>query len=280
MLLYGKELAQNIIKQIKKKVKKSKIKPCLGIILVGENNASQLYVKKKMESAKKAGISAKLFHLSKDIKEKELLGLIKKLNKNRRISGFIVQLPVPKHINSNKIIETINPEKDVDGFHALNAGRLVLNLSKEAFLPPTAFGIIRLIEHYRIPIAGKNAVVIGRSNIVGKPIALMLLHKNATVSICHSKTKNLEYYTKNADILIVAAGKPGLVKSRMVKKGACVIDVGITRIKEKIVGDVEPDVKNKAHLSPVPGGVGPLTVAMVLENTFKAAERRKKNKTG
>lgn len=275
MLLYGKELAERILAEVKDEIERKRLHPCLGIILVGDYQSSQIYVKKKIEKAKSVGIETELFHLPHNIEESELIALVNKLNKDKRIDGFIVQLPLPKHINPNHIIEAIDPKKDVDGFHPLNMGKVLLNLDEEMFAPATPSGIIMLLEHYKVPISKANAVVIGRSNIVGKPLAIMLLHKNATVTICHSKTKNLSEHTKKADILVVAAGSPSLVKASMVKKGAYVIDVGITRIGKKLVGDVDPLVQKKAHLSPVPGGVGPLTVALLLQNILKAAKNRK-----
>lgn len=275
MLLYGKDLAERIVNEVKADIEKLAFKPCLGIVVVGDYQPSQLYVKKKIEAAKKAGMDVRLFHLPANAEENEILALVEKLNHDPEIDGFIVQLPLPPHINPTKIIEAIDPSKDVDGFHTSNMGKLFLNLDDERFEPATPAGIMRLIEHYNIPVGGANVVVVGRSNIVGKPIAIMLLHKDATVTICHSKTQNLAEHTKQADVLIVAVGKPRFIKADMVKEGAYVIDVGITRVGEKVVGDVDEEVQKKAHVSPVPGGVGPLTVAMLLQNTLKAAKIRK-----
>lgn len=274
MLLYGKEIAEKIITEIRAEVEATGLKPRLGIVFVGDYKPSQVYVKKKTEAAKRARISTEIFQLNESITEGELLALIERLNKDRKIDGFIVQLPLPKHIDVNKVIEAIDPSKDVDGFHPSNMGKVFLDLSDDMFAPATPSGIMRMIEHYRIPVAGANAVVVGRSNIVGKPIAIMLLQRDATVTVCHSKTKDLSSYTKNADILVVAAGSPGLIKPEMVKEGAYIIDVGTTRVGEKVVGDVDPEVQKKANVSPVPGGVGPLTVAMLLQNTLKAAKMR------
>lgn len=275
MLLYGKDLAEETIRHIRNEIEASSIKPHLGIVVVGDFKPSHIYVNRKVETAKKAGISTEIFHMPHNVEEKDLLALIKKLNEDRKIDGFIVQLPLPKHINANKVIEAISPKKDVDGFHPSNMGKVLLNLLDDVFVPATPAGIMRMLEHYKVPIAGANAVVVGRSNIVGKPIALMLLHSDATVSICHSKTRNLAEHTKQADILIVAAGQPNFIKPEMVKEGAYVVDVGTTRVGEKVVGDVDPAVQKKAHVSPVPGGVGPLTVAMLLQNTLKAAKSKK-----
>lgn len=275
MLLSGKELAEKIIGEIRAEIDASGLNPRLGIVVVGDYKPSSIYVKRKMETAKKAGIEVEVFELNEDAKESELLDLIKKLNTDERIDGFIVQLPLPKHISADRIIEAIEPKKDVDGFHPSNMGKVLLDLLDEVFAPATPLGIMKMLEHYKIPVSGANAVVVGRSSIVGKPIAVMLLHKDATVTICHSKTRNLSEYTKKADILIVAAGQPGLIKPEMVKQGAYVIDVGTTRVGEKVMGDVDPAVQKKANVSPVPGGVGPLTVAMLLQNTLKAAKMRK-----
>ncbi|MFZ5340315.1 MAG: bifunctional 5,10-methylenetetrahydrofolate dehydrogenase/5,10-methenyltetrahydrofolate cyclohydrolase [Candidatus Micrarchaeota archaeon] len=278
MLLYGKELAEKIILDIRAKIKKSGITPHLGIIVAGHSESSKIYIKKKVEAAKRAGIKTKIFQFRQRTTESELLALIKRLNVNKKINGFIIQLPLPLHINENKIIEAINPKKDVDGFHPLNVGKIQLALNQDAFLPATAAGILRLLDYYKIQISGANAVVVGRSNIVGKPVGLMLLQRNATVTICHSKTKNLDQYTKKADILIVAIGKPFFIKPDMIKKGAYVIDVGITRMGRRVVGDVAIEVQKKAHVSPVPGGIGPLTVAMLLENVVKACLTEQSNK--
>jgi methylenetetrahydrofolate dehydrogenase (NADP+)/methenyltetrahydrofolate cyclohydrolase len=210
--------------------------------------------------------------LPENVSEQKLLELVMRLNIDPEIHGFIVQSPLPKHIDYNRVVESIDPRKDVDGWTSTNIGRMFLGIS-EKFLPATPMGIIKMLEFYGVEINGKSAVVIGRGNVVGKPLAFMLLQRNATVTICHSKTKNLEEHTKNADILIAAAGVPGLVKAGMVKKGAYVIDVGTTRVGDKIVGDVDfESVIKKAHCSPVPGGVGPMTVAMLITNVIEAAQ--------
>lgn len=284
--LSGKEPAEEVLKEIEQRIKKLKHKPMLAIVVVGEYKPSQIYVKRKMETAAKIGIETEIHRLVDNISEKELVQLVEKLNNDKKIDGFIIQTPLPKHINAQHVFEKIAPEKDVDGFHPKNMGKVLLNIFNDnMFSPATPTGIMQLLQYYKAPLEGANACVIGRSNVVGKPIAIMLLHHNATVSICHSHTKNLASYTKNADVLIVAAGSPGLVKADMVKEGAFVVDVGTTRIrvgnenkddkngKDKVVGDVDfENVIKKAHCSPVPGGVGPMTVAMLLYNTVKAAE--------
>lgn len=272
MLLQGKELSERIISRIAKEVK-GKRKPRLAIVVVGDYQPSQIYVRKKIETAKRAGIETELFHLPEKTTERKLLWLVDRLNNDKRIDGFIVQLPVPKQIDANKVIEAIDPRKDVDGLNSSNLGKIALGL--DGFAPATPSGIIALLEHYKVRIEGANATIVGRSGLVGKPIALMLLNRNATVSICHSKTRNLAEHTKKADILVVAAGSPGLIEPWMVKKGAYVIDVGTTRVQGKIMGDVHPSVQKKANVSPATGGVGPLTVAMLLQNTLKAAKMKK-----
>lgn len=271
--LSGKEPAEALILQVKRKSGKIDYTPTLGIILVGGDNASQIYVNTKVKKAAGAGIKTHIHKLPEKIPEGELLGLIDKLNEDEHVDGFIVQAPLPKHIDSLRVIERIDPKKDVDGWTSVNMGRMFLGM--DSFLPATPAGVIRMLEYYDVKLEGKHAVVIGRSNIVGKPLATLLLGKNATVTVCHSKTKNLSEYTKTADILISAVGMPGLVKGNMVKKGAIVIDVGITKVGATIKGDVEFDevIKN-ADCSPVPGGVGPMTVAMLLNNVVEAAERK------
>ncbi|MDD5023097.1 MAG: bifunctional 5,10-methylenetetrahydrofolate dehydrogenase/5,10-methenyltetrahydrofolate cyclohydrolase [Candidatus ainarchaeum sp.] len=275
MILDGKKVSEKILTDLKKRIIEKKLAPKLVIITIGKDDASEVYVRKKLESAEKIGITAKQIKFTEESSEQEILNEIDKLNKDKNVDGFIVQLPVPKHINANKLLEKIAPEKDVDGFHPINVGKLFLGISEDNdMLPATPFGIMKMIEYYKIKVEGKNAVVVGRSNIVGKPIASLLLNKNATVSITHSKTKNLEEYTKKADIIVVAVGKPKIITAEMVKEGAYIIDVGMNKINGKNVGDVDfENVIKKAHCSPVPGGVGPLTVAMLMYNTVKASEK-------
>lgn len=274
-IIDGKKIADGILEKLKKKVKDLKQKPGLAIVLVGNNPASEIYVSSKLKKAESAGFYVEKHALSEKITQNELLKLVDELNQNKKIHGFIVQLPLPKHINKNLVIDSILPHKDVDGFTPVNLGNLVND--NNMLLPATARACMELIKSTGIEIKGKNAVVVGRSNIVGKPTALLLLQENATVTICHSKTKNLAEHAKNADILVVAAGKPKFVKKDMIKPGAVVIDVGINRVPEGIVGDVDFDnVKEVAgYITPVPGGVGPMTIAMLLDNTLKAMELSK-----
>lgn len=267
-IMDGKATAEKIRAGIKAEVANIKTKPGLAAVLVGENPASKAYVEIKRKTCDEVGIYSELYKLPEETTEKELLQLIDKLNKSEKIHGILVQLPLPQHIREEKVLSAIALEKDVDGFSPVNVGRLFSG--NEAVVPCTPKGVIRLLEEYGIELAGKNAVVIGRSNIVGKPTALLLLNRNATVTLCHSKTKNLIQYTKNADILVVAVGKPKLITADMVNEGAVVIDVGINRIDGKLVGDVDfESVRKKAsYITPVPGGVGPMTVAMLIENTL------------
>lgn len=269
VIIDGKAVAEKIRALIKAEVAKLKTKPGLAAILVGENPASKVYVDIKRKTCDEVGVYSELYKLPDSTSEKELLQLITKLNENRKIHAILVQMPLPRHISEEKILAAIALEKDVDGFSPENIGKLVSG--KEAAVPCTPKGIIRLLEESGIEIAGKNTVVIGRSNIVGKPVALMLLNRDATVTVCHSKTGNLAEHTRNADIIVVAAGKPRLLTAGMVKEGAVVIDVGINRVDGKLVGDVDfEQVSRKAgYITPVPGGVGPMTVAMLIENTLE-----------
>lgn len=269
VIIDGKAVAEKILAGIKAEVAKLKTKPGLAAILVGENPASKVYVDIKRKTCDEVGIYSELYKLPDSTTEKELLQLLTKLNENRKIHAILVQMPLPKHINEGKILAAIALEKDVDGFSPENIGKLVSG--KEASVPCTPKGVVRLLEEYNVGIAGKNAVVIGRSNIVGKPVALMLLNRDATVMVCHSKTGNLAEHTRNADIIVVAAGKPRLLTADMVKEGAVVIDVGINRVDGKLVGDVDfEQVSRKAgYITPVPKGVGPMTVAMLIENTLE-----------
>ncbi len=276
VIMGGKALAEKIRARIKAEVAKLSIKPGLAAIIVGENPASKVYVDIKRKTCDEVGIYSELYKLPESTTEKELLQLIEKLNYKEKIHAILIQLPLPSHLDEEKILAAVAVEKDVDGFSSVNIGRLMAG--KEAAVPCTPKGVIRLLEEYRIGIAGKNAVVIGRSKIVGRPTALLLLNRDATVTVCHSKTRNLEHYTKNADILVVAVGKPRLVTADMVKEGAVVIDVGINRVDGKLVGDVDFDsVKRKAgYITPVPGGVGPMTVAMLMENTIERYKAKMK----
>ena len=284
-ILDGKKTSQRIKEEIKIKVDKlileDKRPPHLAAILVGEDGASLTYVTNKVLSCKQVGFKSSLIRLPESISEKDLLMEIQKLNKNKEIDGFIVQLPLPNHINDEKVLLSVRADKDVDGFHPENFGRMALNM--ESFIPATPFGIVELLERYNIDLNGKSAVIIGRSNIVGRPISILLSRKakigNSTVTVVHSRTKNLEFYTKNADIIVSALGVPGFLKGNMVKDGVIIVDVGITRVKDSskqkgysIKGDVDFDsVYEKASfITPVPGGVGPMTIASLLINTLKA----------
>lgn len=273
-LIDGKKVAQEIRSAIGEEVAKLKANsgnvPGLATVLVGEDPASAVYVRSKNKICKELGFISLEHTLPENTGEKDLLALIDELNRNEAISGILVQLPLPKHIDSVKILEAIDPAKDVDGFHPVSMGRLMMGTAVLA--PCTPSGIIEMLDRYEVEIEGRHAVVLGRSNIVGKPVAMLLLHRNATVTICHSRTKDLSTVTRTADILIAAVGRPNMVTGDMVKQGAVVIDVGINRVDGKLVGDVAfAEVEPKASLiTPVPGGVGPMTIAMLMHNTLKA----------
>ena len=274
-IIDGKKIAEKIINDLKSKIKGMKEKPGLALVIVGDNPASEIYVSSKEKTFREVEGYCEKHNLSKDISEMDLLNLVNNLNNNPKIHGILVQLPLPKQIDEKLITNSILPHKDVDGFTSVNLGHLFSG--NPIFEPATAMAVMKLIESTGINLEGKNAVVVGRSNIVGKPVAMMLLEKNASVAICHSRTKNLSEYTKKADVLVVAVGKPKLIIKEMVKPGAIVIDVGINRIYGKIVGDVDfENVKEVAgFITPVPGGVGPMTIAMLMENTLKAMELAK-----
>lgn len=281
-LIDGKKLAQEIRRALTQRVKtltQHGHKPGLAVILVGEDPASQVYVRNKIRACEEVGITSFEHRLTSQTTEAELLELIEKLNQDDTVDGILVQLPVPRHIRAEKVIAAISPDKDVDGFHAVNAGRLLVGKhGREGFVPCTPAGIMRMIDETGIDPEGKNALVIGRSNIVGKPAALLLLERNATVTIAHSRTKNLKDLARQADILVAAVGRPRMITRDMVKPGAVVIDVGINRDENnKLCGDVDTqEVREIAGaISPVPGGVGPMTIAMLLENTVRAAENRR-----
>jgi methylenetetrahydrofolate dehydrogenase (NADP+)/methenyltetrahydrofolate cyclohydrolase len=271
-IIDGKKLSVEILENIKNKVKESEKKPGLAIVLVGNNPASEIYVGLKEKKSKELGFYFERHDLNEKISEQELLSKVDELNQKKEIHGIVVQLPLPKHIDENLIIDSVLPHKDVDGITPVNLGNLVND--NNMLVPATARACIEMIKSTGVEIKGKNAVVIGRSKIVGKPVSLLLLQEHATVTICHSRTKNLEEHTKNADILIAAVGKPKLIKKDMVKKGAVIIDVGINRTPSGLVGDVDFEaVKEIAgHITPVPGGVGPMTIALLLENTLRAME--------
>ena len=272
MIIDGKTIAEKIKNNLKSEVLKLKSKgitPKLAVIQVGENSASKIYVRNKKGACEEIGIYSEEFDLPENTSENELIDLIKKLNFNSDINGILVQLPLPLHINEKRIAEAIDPLKDVDVFNPVNTGRLISG--DTTLIPCTPKGIAKLFDYEKISLKGKHCVVIGRSNIVGKPLAMLMLQKDATVTICHSKTKNLEKICQNADIIIAAVGKPKFITKNMVKNGCLIIDVGINRNKDgTICGDVNFDeVKNIAsYITPVPGGVGPMTIAMLLENTL------------
>lgn len=276
-LIDGKKVSAKIRQELKQEVqnlKKNGITPKLAVIMVGEDKASRVYVKNKSNACNEIGIEYEEFLLSENIKMEELIKLIKELNNRNDVHGILLQSPIPNHLDIKEAFNNIDPKKDVDGFHPNNVGKLVIG--EDSFISCTPYGIIKLLEEYGIQIEGKNAVIIGRSNIVGKPLIQCLLNKNATVTICHSKTKNIQEITKNADILIAALGKAKFVKANMVKKDAVVIDVGINRNElGKLEGDVDfEEVKKYAsYITPVPGGVGPMTIAMLMNNVVKAAKK-------
>lgn len=276
-IINGKELAQKIRNNLKVKVEELKekgINPKLAVIMVGDDKASKVYVKNKSKACDEIGIEFEEFLMNENSTMEELLELIVKLNNRKDIHGILLQSPVPKHLDINKAFNTIDYKKDVDGFHPINVGKL--SIGEDCFISCTPYGVIKMLEEYNIPVEGKNAVIIGRSNIVGKPLIQCMLRKNATVTVCHSRTKNIEEIAKQADILIVAIGKEKFVTENMVKDGAVVIDVGINRNEEgKLVGDVDfENVEKKAsYITPVPGGVGPMTIAMLMTNVVKAAEK-------
>ncbi len=276
-IIDGKQIAEQVRADWKVRADALKLQgvlPGLAVIIVGDNPASKVYVKNKVKACHDVGLHSEVHELPADITETMLLKQIEDLNNNPQIHGILVQLPLPEHISDDRVLETISQDKDVDGFHLYNLGALVVG--NTVFPPCTPYGVQCLLEYTDIPIEGQNAVVVGRSNIVGKPMALMLMHKGATVSICTSKTRDLSFYTRLADILVVAVGRPGIITGDMVKEGAAVLDVGINRTDEgKLVGDVDfESVKEKAgYITPVPGGVGPMTISMLVANTVLAAER-------
>ena len=254
------------------KLKEQGVRPGLAVIIVGEDPASQVYVRNKERACEECGFYSEKYALPEETTQEQLLELIEELNQNPRIDGILCQLPVPKHIDDQAIIDAISPEKDVDAFHPVNVGKIMVG--NFDFLPCTPAGVMHLLEEYGIDPQGKNCVVIGRSNIVGKPMSMLLLHKNGTVTICHSRTKNLKEVCAQADILVAAVGKADFVTADMVKEGATVIDVGMNRKDGKLCGDVCFDEVNEkaAYLTPVPGGVGPMTITMLMKNTLKAAK--------
>lgn len=277
-IIDGKELAKSIRLRLKEEVdelKNADIHPKLAVIMVGNDKASKVYVKNKSKACNEVGIEYEEHLLPETTKMDELLELIEKLNNDETVHGILVQSPLPQGLDANIAFRTISPKKDVDGFNPINVGKLSLN--QDCFVSCTPYGIIKMLEAYNIEIQGAHAVIIGRSNIVGKPLAKCLLNKNATVTVCHSKTKNLPEVTKQADILIAAIGKPKFITADMVKEGATVIDVGINRLDDgKILGDTDfENIKDKVnYITPVPGGVGPMTIAMLMYNVVKASKQQ------
>ena len=275
-ILDGKKLSNEIIEELKVRcdeLKEKGIKPKFAVIMVGNDKASQIYVKNKRKACGRIGIECVECFLDENIQQKELIDKIKELNSDNTIHGILLQSPIPKHLNINEAFETISPKKDVDGFNPTNVGKLCLN--QNTFVSCTPFGIIKLLDKYGIDLAGKKVTIIGRSNIVGKPLIQCFLNKNATVTICHSKTDDIKEHTKDADIVVVAIGKPKFLKENMVKKNSVIIDVGINRDDNgKIIGDVDFEnvSKKSSYITPVPGGVGPMTIAMLMNNVIKAAE--------
>ncbi len=280
VIIDGKEVAKKTRENLKKEVEELKainINPKLAVVMVGDNAASKVYVKNKSKACNEVGVEYEEYFLDRNTTQKELIELIEKLNEDTSVNGILLQSPLPPHLDINEAFQTIDYRKDVDGFHPMNVGKLVLG--QDTFVSCTPYGIMRLFEEYDIDLCGKNVVILGRSNIVGKPLVQCCLNKNATVTVCHSKTKDVKEVARNADVLISAIGKPNFVTENMVKDGAVVIDVGINRLDTgKIVGDVDfENVSKKAsYITPVPGGVGPMTIAMLLNNVVKAAKQQKK----
>ena len=283
IIIDGKALAKKIRQELKvecDKLKEKGINPKLAVIMVGDNPASKVYVRNKSRACDEIGIEYEEFLLHDNIKQEELISLIKKLNEDKSINGILLQSPIPEHLNINQAFKTITYRKDVDGFTPSSVGKLCIG--EDTFISCTPYGVIKMFEEYNIDLTGKNVVILGRSNIVGKPLIQCCLAKNATVTVCHSKTKNIEEYTKKADILIAAIGKAKFVTKDMVKKGVVIIDVGINRNEQgKLVGDV--DFENveplASYITPVPGGVGPMTIAMLMNNVIKAAREQHKENT-
>jgi len=278
-LIDGKSLANkvqtNVASEVEQLKQEKNIVPGLAVILIGDDPASHAYVKMKAKACEKVGFYSITHNMPDTISQDEIIATIEMMNNNPRIDGILVQLPLPKHVDTDKILEVIDPKKDVDGFHAYNVGRLVTNL--DAFVACTPLGVMKMFEEYNIDLQGQDVCVVGASNIVGKPMAALLLNANATVTVTHIFTKDLKSHTSQADIIIVGVGVPGLIKEDMVKEGAIVIDIGINRIEDgSLVGDVDfKNVSEKcSYITPVPGGVGPMTIAMLLSNTLKAAKAR------
>ena len=280
IIIDGKEFSKKILEEIsneqKEIVERKNLRPAgLAVIIVGENPASQVYVRNKTRACEKVGFYSETIKLEENISENDLIKKIEELNEDDKIDGILVQLPLPKHIDELKVINSIKPEKDVDGFSNVNVGKMVIG-DESGFLSCTPYGIMQLLEGYDIDVDGKDVVVVGRSNIVGKPMAMMLIQKGATVQVCNSRTKDLSKKLKKADIIVVAVGVPRMIKATDVKEGVVVIDVGINRVDGKLCGDVDyEDVAQKtSYITPVPGGVGPMTIASLIKNTFISYQRK------
>ena len=276
-IIDGKAIALATRKALRSRVEALKergVTPCLMVILVGEDPASAIYVRNKEKASEKLGFAGGVTRLPESTTQEELISLVEAYNADPKVHGILVQLPLPKHIDERAVLAHISPDKDVDGFHTMNAGRLLVG--ERCFIPCTPKGVMRLLEETGMELSGKHAVVVGRSNIVGKPMALLLLQANCTVTIAHSKTANLAEICSQADVLVASVGRPGLITANMVKPGAVVIDVGVNRVAEKkVVGDVafEEVCEKASYITPVPGGVGAMTIAMLMQNTVEAAER-------
>lgn len=275
-IMDGKALSEKIYERIKTEVAKLEKKPTLAVIITSDNEAGKIYVRNKKRACENTGINSITVEFDETVSDEEFLSKIDELNKNPEVDAIMVQLPIPRHLDTEKILNSISPEKDADGLHYINAGKLFTGQIPNS-VACTPKGIIRILDEYGINVEGKHAVVIGRSNLVGKPIAQLLMQKNATVTHIHSKSKNIEFFTKNADIIVVATGKPKMLKEDMVKEGVVVIDVGISRVDGKLSGDVDFDsVAPKASfITPVPKGVGPMTVAMLIQNTLELAKQHR-----
>ncbi|NMA91553.1 MAG: bifunctional methylenetetrahydrofolate dehydrogenase/methenyltetrahydrofolate cyclohydrolase FolD [Firmicutes bacterium] len=279
-LIKGPEVAakirQGIVDELKGLTAKTGKVPGLAVIIVGENPASQTYVRNKERTSKKLGFHSEVHRLPENVTQEELLEMVNRLNMDDDIHGILVQLPLPKHIEEEPVIHAILPEKDVDGFHPVNVGNLLIGA--ESYIPCTPHGVIKMLEHIDYDLKGKNATVVGRSNIVGKPVAILLLERHATVTVCHSRTQNLAEVCRRADLLVVAVGRPEMIKGDWIKPGAVVIDVGINPVDGKLVGDVEFETASKVagYISPVPGGVGPMTITMLMVNTLQSFKKKYK----
>lgn len=273
-IMDGKALSEKIYERIKTEVSKLEKKPTLAVIITSDNEAGKIYVRNKKRACENTGINSITVEFDETVSDEEFLSKIDELNKNPEVDAIMVQLPIPRHLDTEKILNSISPEKDADGLHYINAGKLFTGQIPNS-VACTPKGIIRILDEYGINVEGKHAVVIGRSNLVGRPIAQLLMQKNATVTHLHSKSKNIEFFTKNADIIVVATGKPKMLKGDMVKEGVVIIDVGISRVDGKLSGDVDFDsVAPKASfITPVPKGVGPMTVAMLIQNTLELAKQ-------